>query len=180
MSRGLTFRPATGPDLATVVSWVASESECLAWAGPAVSFPISARDLKAQIEHTPDNSFCLAEGTHVKAFGQLLRRGGRRFHMARIIAAPESRGQGFGSEICRRLIERAKDLEAEILTLNVYRDNLRAIELYRKLGFEPAPAPAGSVLPPDVVHMKLPRRAVLRATHGSADDWTALERPDGG
>lgn len=156
-SRGgsrLIFRSADPLDLTAVISWVADADDCLAWAGPMVSFPLFERQLKAQIDYTAQNSFSAVEDERVVAFGQLLRKAEHHFHLARLIVAPQVRGRGYGGRLCRYLIERARYHKCEVLSLNVYRNNQKALSLYRKIGFEAARATDGQPLSPDVVHMR--------------------------
>ena len=49
---------------------------------------------------------------------------------------PPYRGQGFGKATLRALEERARAAGADRIGLNVFADNVVALELYRKLGFE--------------------------------------------
>jgi GNAT superfamily N-acetyltransferase len=148
------FRSSGEPDLEAVISWIGSANECLAWSGPGVAYPMTLEGLKEQIAYTPENSYCLSDDGRTLAFGQLLEKGEHHFHLARIIVAPEARGRGYGRNICRRLIDRARSMGARGLTLNVYRDNLTALTLYRDLGFEPGPPPETTPLPAEVVHMR--------------------------
>jgi len=148
------FRSSKQTDLEAVVSWIGSANECLAWAGPDVTFPMTPEGLKGQIACDCENSYCLVEDGRVVAFGQLIKKGEHHFHLARIIVAPGARGRGCGRTICRHLICRAQSMGTRLLTLNVYQDNLTALELYRDLGFEPGPPPGTTPLPAEVVHMR--------------------------
>jgi ribosomal protein S18 acetylase RimI-like enzyme len=121
-----------------------------------VSFPISLEVLKNQIEYSPENAFCLLENGRVRAFGQLIKKGGQRFHLARIIVAPDARRNGYGRKLTLCLISRADHLKGKMLTLNVYQSNIGALKLYRTIGFEPAPGPDGESLPAGVVHLRYP------------------------
>ena len=87
-------------------------------------------------------------------FGQLIEKGEQRFHLARIIVAPDARGNGFGRQLCQCLIARVDHLKSRVLTLNVYQNNISALNLYRSIGFEPGPAPEGESLPEGVVHLR--------------------------
>ena len=141
-------------DLPVVISWIADADDCLTWAGPIVSFPIYPQELLSQIEYKPENSFCMVDNERMLGFGQLLEKAAHHFHLARLIVAPEIRGNGYGRELCRYLIDRASQMKCELLTLNVYQNNLNALNLYRKIGFDAAPAADGKPLPSDVVQMK--------------------------
>lgn len=151
----MTFRSATPSDLSMVISWIKNADECLTWAGPAVTFPIQPAVLRSQIEYSPDNSYCLLDKERLVAFGQLIEKGEQRLHLARIIVAPDARGNGYGRNLCQCLIARADYLKSEVLTLNVYQNNISALKLYRTVGFEPVTEPDDS-LPAEVVHMRYP------------------------
>jgi ribosomal protein S18 acetylase RimI-like enzyme len=49
---------------------------------------------------------------------------------------PRWQGLGIGEALSRAVIERARSENAPMLDLVVYEDNVRAVRLYRKLGFE--------------------------------------------
>lgn len=150
----MEFRSSNESDLETVISWIGSANQCLAWAGPDVTFPMTPEGLKGQIACDSENSYCLVEDGRVVAFGQLIKKDDRHFHLARIVVAPDTRGRGYGRNICRHLIYRAQSMGTRLLTLNVYQDNLTALKLYRDLGFEPGPPPETTPLPAEVVHMR--------------------------
>lgn len=151
----MEFRSAIESDFESIISWIENSDDCLTWAGPDVTFPMIPTALKRQIEYTAGNSYCLLDKTEPVAFGQLLQKGEYHYHLARIIVAPVSRGRGYGYKICKHLIKRAHACDSRRLTLNVYRDNQRAIGLYRHLGFVPAPPPDSMKVPEGVVHMRL-------------------------
>lgn len=48
----------------------------------------------------------------------------------------EFRGQGYGTKLMNKAINLAKKLKVDSVELNVNRDNLVAISLYKKSGFE--------------------------------------------
>ncbi len=51
------------------------------------------------------------------------------------------RGLGIGEKLVTRAIEYARDINAGELSLFVYKNNIRAISLYRKLGFKEVETP---------------------------------------
>lgn len=129
------FRPAKLDDLSVIISWIPDAAECRRWAGPAVKFPPTPESLTIEISFAPDNSYCLEENGELVAFGQLIRKSAQRFHAACIIIAPHLRGRGFGRKLCQALIDRAVELKYHQISLNVYKDNPAAINLYKSLGF---------------------------------------------
>lgn len=60
---------------------------------------------------------------------------GRRVYVSRMIVKKEYRGQGIGSTILTFLIEKAKEMGFEEMTIGVDKDNVNALHLYRKFGF---------------------------------------------
>lgn len=150
----MELRSSTESDFKAVIAWIGNANDCLTWAGPDVIFPIIPTALKNQIGYTTDNSFCLLDEPSRVAFGQLIKKSEDHYHLARIIVAPADRGRGYGHKICEHLIKMALDRGSRLLTLNVYRDNQKAVRLYRHLGFEPATPPDTRQLPADVVHMR--------------------------
>ncbi|GHT81262.1 hypothetical protein AGMMS49960_16730 [Betaproteobacteria bacterium] len=95
------------------------------------------------------SSFSLVNSADdVLGFGQLVEKNLNTVRLARIIVAPHVRGRGLGKTLCQLLLAKSANLPgAEILTLNVYRDNPVAISLYSSLGFvETPPHPRPDVL----------------------------------
>jgi ribosomal protein S18 acetylase RimI-like enzyme len=60
---------------------------------------------------------------------------GRRVYLSRLIVKEEFRNQGIGSILVDFLIEYARELGYQELSLGVDLDNLIAIKLYMKKGF---------------------------------------------
>ena len=59
----------------------------------------------------------------------------KRVYVSRMIVKKEYRGQGIGSEILTFLIEKAKEMGFNEMTIGVDKDNTVALHLYRKFGF---------------------------------------------
>ena len=127
--------PASINDVEEVISWIATEDECRLWAGPAVSYPIRIGHLLDEISFSPGNSFSCKSELGLLGFGQILRKDNGRSHLARIISNPTCRGQGYGHTICRYLTDYASQLGSDSVSLNVYRENTRALRLYESLGY---------------------------------------------
>ena len=136
------LRRATLGDLVSVASWIASPRECELWAGPRLPFPLDIATLPARIDFDEARTFALSEADQLVAFGQIVPKALRRAHLARIIVAPAVRGCGHGERLIRLLIDEARRLSHQRVSLNVDRDNVPAIALYSKLGFREADRPA--------------------------------------
>lgn len=66
----------------------------------------------------------------------LLGRRGARAWVAGMGVAPEWRGQGQGAALLARLLDRARELGAQRVTLEVLEDNTPASRLYERMGFQ--------------------------------------------
>ena len=148
------LRPATTEDLKTIVTWIADGEACRTWAGPVVRFPLNPEELGHDIEFEPGNSYSLVEDKAIIAFGQLIRKSQKRLHMARFIVAPGKRASGVGRQWSRELIALAWKNGCEILSLNVYRDNIAAQSLYTSTGFKEAVEKST----PELCHMIIHRQ----------------------
>lgn len=60
---------------------------------------------------------------------------GKRVYVSRMIVKKEYRNRGIGSKILTFLIEKAKEMGFEEMTIGVDKDNVNALHLYRKFGF---------------------------------------------
>lgn len=59
----------------------------------------------------------------------------KRIYVSRMIVKKEYRNRGIGSEILAFLIEKAKEMGFEEMTIGVDKDNVNALHLYKKYGF---------------------------------------------
>ena len=135
------LRPCQLSDFAIVASWIKSEVECRLWCGTRVSYPIDVATLPDALGYTACDSWTLTVNRDVAAFGQLLPRPAGRLHLARLIAAPDRRGEGLGRLIAAHMLERALAQEPAVVSLNVLTQNKPALALYESLGFVPATRP---------------------------------------
>ncbi|MEQ1575705.1 MAG: GNAT family N-acetyltransferase [Vicinamibacterales bacterium] len=137
----MPLRPAILNDLDIVTSWVTSARECALWTGPDVSFPIDIEALRGAIDFDFVKTFSMIEGDELVAFGQIVPKGTRRGHLARLIVAREQRRRGYGRALVGALVEEARAAGHESVSLNVDPSNGGAIALYESLGFRSAPRP---------------------------------------
>ena len=61
---------------------------------------------------------------------------GERAQIEDVVVLETHRGQGIGENISRKLIERAKERNIQVVTLSSRADRVAANKLYQKLGFE--------------------------------------------
>ena len=153
----MILRLATDEDLTTVISWVDDKEACKLWAGPLVRFPLTLEGLKQDIEYSTQNTYAMiGDAGELSGLGQLQEKENSRIHMARIILSPVQRGKGFGSLLCRLLMDEGiKRLGEVYFSLNVYTNNTAAVKLYQKLGFKPKSAPTDAIADDEIVHMVL-------------------------
>jgi ribosomal protein S18 acetylase RimI-like enzyme len=136
------LRAAGSPDLAVVADWIRSAELCRHWAGARVGFPIQLDRLAEEIEFRHAESWCLTGDAGVVGFGQIVPKADARRHLTRLIVDPQARRRGLGRRLTELLVERALAGFAASVSLNVFVDNLPALNLYRSLGFRPAERPA--------------------------------------
>ena len=125
---------ASNSELEEVVSWVDTPDKCRYWGGPNISFPVDLPVLIDEIGFRENSSYTFRSDNCIAGFGQLVSKPGGVTHLARIICNPLLRGKGYGRRVCLSLLEIADD-RGNTTTLNVYRANLPALNLYTSLGF---------------------------------------------
>lgn len=104
------------------------------WGGPVPRFGAPAAEVWEAIQAGVHPTLALVGADGLQGFAQIIARDGCA-HLARLIVAPGLRGCGTGRTLVCALLERAAASQPAAITLNVYRDNVAAIALYRKLGF---------------------------------------------
>jgi ribosomal protein S18 acetylase RimI-like enzyme len=70
------------------------------------------------------------------AFAVVTETSPRKAHLAQLAVAPDYQGLGLGRRILGGVVERLSDMGYDGLSLMVSRDNHRALDLYRSMGFE--------------------------------------------
>ena len=70
------------------------------------------------------------------AVGALARQHDRTGHLRAVTVAPEVRGRGIGRELSAALTLAALHGGSGVATLGVYVDNLPAVAIYRRLGYD--------------------------------------------
>ncbi len=131
------LRSAAPEDLQVILDWVTSPEQLRLWGGPALTYPPRVDRTWGEIGATTQNTFSLIDAaSHVSGLGQILLREKDTAHLARIIVSPALRRNGIGHILCQQLMRVASQRYGTTgFTLNVYKDNLPAVKLYRSLGF---------------------------------------------
>lgn len=136
-----SLRLPEAADYLALGGWVKDADTCLRWAGPRLKFPFAPARLPQLLAEPGANSFVMSHGPGpALGFCQFWVRDPGVAHLARIILAPEARGQGLGTTLCELLMaEAARSTGAGAFTLRVYRDNDAALAIYERLGFAVVP-----------------------------------------
>ena len=94
------------------------------------------------LNHPPDIGFFIAEDEKGLPLGFIHLQPGKDYyhhekhgHIANIIVAPEGEGRGIGRMLMERGEEWARSQGYRWLTLSVFAQNLRAREVYKRLGY---------------------------------------------
>jgi RimJ/RimL family protein N-acetyltransferase len=149
----LTLIPFMTDHFAILTSWFFSEADVVQWAGPAVSYPLTDRCLKAMLDEglsSPPTRLCwMAESSgdlvgHVQ-LGFDWRNGNAL--LSRVAINPKSRGRGLAAPMVELALRAAFEFETvHRVELNVYSWNHPAIRTYLKLGFKEEGARRSSAL----------------------------------
>jgi len=133
------LRQMTPVYLPTLMSWFDSAAALHRWS-PTNTFPPDAELFAQQAKFEEVPSFALVDVRNsMVGFGQYAERAGC-CHLSRLVIDPARRGQGLGSKLIELLAEQAtKELGLSTLSLFVNRDNVDALRLYLRLGFDFAP-----------------------------------------
>ena len=135
------LRESQASDLSNVAAWIESASACRLWCGTRVLYPIDLSSLPEALQYSVSDSWTATSGGVVVAFGQLVPKAKGRLHLARLITAPDRRGTGLGRLMTSHLLEVARARNPSAVSLNVFPENVSALNLYKSLGFAAATRP---------------------------------------
>lgn len=132
-----TLRPAIPEDLNVIVSWIKNPEMLKRWGGPLLTYPPDPQKTWNEIQMTSKDTLSFIDQTgNVIGFAQTFLKEPQAVHFGRIIVSPAMRGMGLGRRLLKQLIQLVlSKYEAERITLNVYRDNFPAYNLYKSVGF---------------------------------------------
>ena len=138
---------ATENDLREMMSWFSDAQSVNEWGGPSFRFPFTRETFHEDCHWGKMATFRLSDPDgRFAAFGQLYQRYGR-INLARLVAHPSMRGRGVGKRlIALMLVAGPKLLPCKEFSLFVFRDNIRALECYRSMGFVIREYPSGAPL----------------------------------
>ena len=139
---GWTLRKASSSDIEALLQWFPTFDDVNVWGGPSFRYPFTRDSFFADLYWGEMASFCLFDPANdFVAFGQVYDRD-ERIHLARLVVAPEMRGQGSGKRLVEMLMEAGREVyPRDEVSLFVFRANTPAYECYKSLGFEIQPYP---------------------------------------
>lgn len=137
------LRKFTNHDINLLISWVTSPELLFQFAGHSWQFPLDDEELSVYFSFNKDRQAYIMEdeGFQGIGFGEIIYDDNPSPRLGRlIIGASEKRGQGYGSEMVRLMVEECvKCYNPEIVHLFVLENNEPAIRCYLKCGFEMQP-----------------------------------------
>ncbi len=147
--------------LPELMTWFPDKTALQTWGGPEFRFPFTEATFREDAKLASLPTWALIEdGGAFAAFGQCYIRVGR-CHFGRLAVSPTLRGRGFGTALIRDLARwGTAEFATDSLSLFVSADNVRARDLYRRLGFFELPYPDPSFPTHDFIYM-----VATRLTH---------------
>ena len=133
----LTHRPVAEKDIQVICGFPQSEEE-LFFLFPKAEFPLAPSQLKEAIAQRSDTTV-VEFGGEVAAFANFYRwEAGGCCSIGNVIVAPEVRGRGIGRYLIEQMINLAfSKHQAVKVTVSCFNQNVAALLLYPKLGFQP-------------------------------------------
>ncbi|MCD1598020.1 GNAT family N-acetyltransferase [Rheinheimera aquimaris] len=123
-------------------SWFHSADEQQSWGGDNFDYPCSELRFLELLCRTGTQSYSLLNTLtgQLVGFGQICDRFGCH-HLARLVIAPDARGQGLAKVLIAELIIQALQQQLRTISLYVHRHNSIAVQCYQSLGFMLSPPP---------------------------------------
>jgi len=124
------------PHISQLMSWFTTAQELKQWSGPGFRYPFDRCSFVDDLNIDTKQSFVLvSQESRMLAFGQYYLRLGK-CHLARLIVAPSSRGQGIAATLIEKLSAAGQiELGVTQTSLLVYTDNADAVASYTRQGF---------------------------------------------
>ncbi|NEA54137.1 GNAT family N-acetyltransferase [Streptomyces sp. SID13666] len=120
-----------------VAGWPLTPAEVSMWCGLR-EFPLPACTVEAWQQADDVRAHLLVDGERPIGYGELwIDAEEQEIELARIIVAPDARGNGHGRTLVRELLAQALLTGHTAVFLRVHPDNDRALRCYRAAGFAP-------------------------------------------
>ncbi|MBQ5321635.1 MAG: GNAT family N-acetyltransferase [Oscillospiraceae bacterium] len=139
----ITIEKASPNDAAAIIEYlkqIGGETDNLTFGAEGLPITVEAEaDYLAQLENSRNNIMLVAKDNGKIVANATLNRMPRRMsHRGDISVAviKEYWNKGIGSQLLSRIIDFAKENSFDIIDLQVRSDNLQAIHLYKKYGFQ--------------------------------------------
>jgi ribosomal protein S18 acetylase RimI-like enzyme len=137
----MTLVPANQDHFQELMTWFPDRRSCQLWATPDFPHPFTETTFMENVRPDLPSFALVGDEGELLGFGQRYLRVGR-CHLARLVIAPNRRGQSLGAVLVRDLCgQGCRTLGVGVCSLFVLPDNTPALNLYRRLGFAPAAYP---------------------------------------
>ncbi len=148
---------ATESDINLLMSWFPTERSVDIWGGPKFRYPFTPQSFQEDVRWREMDSYNSVDPSgEMLAFGQMYERHGR-INLARLVVAPEQRGQGLGKRLVALLMDRGREgFPLDEFSLYVHKDNHAARACYVSMGFEDSAYPDGDELADTCIYMTRP------------------------
>ncbi|HEY0733814.1 MAG TPA: GNAT family N-acetyltransferase [Herpetosiphonaceae bacterium] len=134
----LQLRRYSAQDAATILTWPQSIAEARWWAGPQTRWPLPLEVFQRWHADSDVQPYVLSSQNILLGYGELwVDAAEQEVELARLIVAPQHRGQGIGLALVRLLLDTARRTEYPRAFLRVFPDNHGAIACYLRAGFTP-------------------------------------------
>ena len=142
MNRACSLELVTDRDIDELMGWFPDAASVDIWGGPRFRYPFTRKTFVKDCGIEKMVSYSLRNpGGSMVAFGQRYVRDDRA-HLARLIASPAARRQGYGRKLIEELIDTVRrEGKHTDVSLFVYRHNEPAYRCYLQLGFRVQPYP---------------------------------------
>ena len=135
----MTLRPFLPDDAKTILGWCKDRLAFRLWSADRYKdFPARPEEMQKQYEG--DNMYPLTAVVGDKIVGHILLRYPSEdksvIRFGFVIVDDSIRGRGYGKQMLRLAIDYAQQkLDAKLITLGVFCDNVSAVECYKSVGF---------------------------------------------
>ena len=133
---GWSLEDSVAGDVDHLMTWFPDADSIDIWGGPGFRFPFTRNSFLEDMHWGKMASFSLRDPSgDLAAFGQLYEKFGC-INLARLVANPDTRGQGVGSRLVGMLMTVGRPMfTCSKFSLFVFRGNAPALKCYQSMGF---------------------------------------------